>query len=158
MRPAIVMKAKFITPETKSRKDYSSYINYINREEALHKSEGGAEYFSNYIDYMNDRQKGAFAFDDKKDKLNQSDTLNKEKIFDDARRDNRVLWQDVYSFDNSFLEEQGIYNSKTESLDSKTMIQSVRESMNHYKKTNKINNLVWTGAIHLSSFSSKSFN
>lgn len=148
MRPAIVMKAKFITPETKSRKDYSSYINYITREEALHKSEGGAEYFSNYIDYMNDRQKGAFAFDDKKDKLNQSDTLNKEKIFDDARIDNRVLWQDVYSFDNSFLEEQGIYNSKTEALDSKTMIQSVRESMNHYKKTNKINNLVWTGAIH----------
>ena len=58
MRSAIVMKAKFITSGTKSRKDYSSYINYINREEALHKSESGAEYFSNYIDYMNDRQTG----------------------------------------------------------------------------------------------------
>lgn len=148
MKPAIVLKAQFITPNNKSRKDYSSYINYIYREEALDESEDTPNYFSNYIDYMNDRKKGAFGFDDKKDKLEQQEVLNKAKAFDEAKNDNRILWQDVYSFDNSFLEEQGLYNSKTNNLDSKALIHSVRDSMNKFKQSDKINHLVWTGAIH----------
>lgn len=148
MKPAIVLKAKFIIPNTETRKDYSSYINYIYRDDALNESEKAPDYFSNYIDYMNDRKKGAFGFDGKKDKLDQKDILSKEKTFDAAKKDNRILWQDVYSFDNTFLEEQGLYNSKSKELDSKTLIQSVRESMNNFKQSDKIENLAWTGAIH----------
>lgn len=148
MKPAIVLKAQFITPKTESRKNYSSYINYIYRKEALNESETAPDYFSNYIDYMNDRKKGAFGFDDKKDKLEQNEILKKATTFDDARNDNRVLWQDVYSFDNTFLEEQGLYNAHSSELDSKALIQSVRDSMNSFKRSDKINNLVWTGAIH----------
>ncbi|SOC45126.1 MobP2 family relaxase [Salinicoccus kekensis] len=148
MKPAIVLKAQFIKPNTASRKNYSSYINYIYRKEALNESESTPDYFANYIDYMNDRKKGAFGFDDKKDKLEQNEILSKANAFDNARNDNRVLWQDVYSFDNTFLEEYGLYNSRTNELDSKALIQSARDSMNSFKRSAKINNLVWTGAIH----------
>lgn len=148
MKPAIVLKAQFITPNTKSRKNYSSYIDYINRKDALNKSEKTPKIFSQYIDYMNDRKKGAFGFDDSKDKLEKDNVLDKAKIFDEAKEDNRILWQDVYSFDNDFLEKEGLYNSKTNELDSKALINSVRESMNKFKKDQEIDQLVWTGAIH----------
>lgn len=148
MKPAIVLKAQFITPNTKSRKNYSSYIDYINRKDALNKSEESPKIFSNYIDYMNDRKKGAFGFDDLKDKLEKENVLDKAKIFDEAKENKQVLWQDVYSFDNNFLEKEGIYNSKTKELDSKVLINSVRESMKKFKKDQNIDQLVWTGAIH----------
>lgn len=148
MKPAIVLKAQFITPNTKSRKNYSSYIDYINRKDALNESEKTPKIFSKYIDYMNDRKKGAFGFDDSKDKLEKENVLNKAKIFDEAKNDNRILWQDVYSFDNDFLEKEGLYNTKTNELDSKALINSVRESMNKFKKDQNIDQLVWTGAIH----------
>lgn len=148
MKPAVVLKAQFITPNTKSRKNYSSYIDYINRKDALNKSEKSPRIFSDYIDYMNDRKKGAFGFDDSKDKLEKENVLDKAKIFDSAKNDNRVLWQDVYSFDNKFLEEENLYNSRTKELDSKSLINSVRESMNKFKKDQDIDQLVWTGAIH----------
>ncbi|HLQ97769.1 MAG TPA: MobP2 family relaxase [Candidatus Dormibacteraeota bacterium] len=148
MKPAIVLKAQFITPSSKSRKSYSSYIDYINRKEALNESEKTPKFFSKYIDYMNDRKKGAYGFNDVYDKLENNQTNNIAKIFDEARNDNRILWQDVYSFDNEFLKSQGLYNSKSKELDSKTLISSVRESMKQFKKDGDIDNLVWTGAIH----------
>src|SRR5699024_7708218 len=148
MKPAIVLKAQFITPSSKSRKSYSSYIDYINRKEALNESEKTPKFFSKYIDYMNDRKKGAYGFNDVYDKLENNQTNNIAKIFDEARNDNRILWQDVYSFDNEFLKSQGLYNSKSKELDSKTLISSVRESMKQFKKDGDINNLIWTGTIH----------
>ncbi|WP_331805927.1 relaxase MobL [Virgibacillus dokdonensis] len=36
------------------------------------------------------------------------------------------MWQDVLSFDNAFLEEQGLYNSKTKQLDERRMKNIVR--------------------------------
>src|SRR5699024_8693378 len=80
--------------------------------------------------------------------LENNQTNNIAKIFDEARNDNRILWQDVYSFDNEFLKSQGLYNSKSKELDSKTLISSVRESMKQFKKDGDTDNLVWTGAIH----------
>lgn len=148
MKPAIVLKAQFITPNTGSRKNYSSYIDYINRKDALNESEQTPKSFSNYIDYMNDRKKGAFGFDDLNDKLEQEKVIKKAEVFDAAKKDKRILWQDVYSFDNQFLEEEGLYNPKSKELDSKTLINSVRESMNKFKKDSGIDKLVWTGAIH----------
>ncbi|WP_020006627.1 MobP2 family relaxase [Salinicoccus albus] len=148
MKPAIVLKAQFITPNAQSRKDYSSYIDYIHREDALKEAEDTPRFFSKYIDYMNDRKKGAFGFDDKRDKLEQKELLNKSKLFDEGKEDKRILWQDVYSFDNSFLEDQGLYNSKTKEVDAKTLTNAVRASMDKFKQSKNINHLVWTGAIH----------
>lgn len=143
----MILTTKFITPKSK-RQSYSSYIKYINREDALHETEKLPGHYSNYIDYMNDRKKGAFGFDDSNDKLDDIKTKEKGRIFDEARKNNRILWQDVYSFDNKFLEEEGLYNPKTSELDTKTLIHSARESMKQFKKDNRINSLIWTGSIH----------
>lgn len=148
MRPGIILTSKFITPKSSSRKDYSSYIKYINRKDAIEKDENKPEVFGNYLDYMNDRKKDAYGFDNHSNNLMQDQVRLKKKVFDEAREDKRILWQDVYSFDNKFLEDEGLYNSKTNTLDDDKLIDAVRTSMSKFQKDTNINHLEWTGAIH----------
>lgn len=59
------------------------------------------------------------------------------------------MWQDVLSFDNAFLEEQGLYNSKTKQLDERRMKNIVRGAVKEMLQAEKMNDTtVWAAAIH----------
>src|SRR5699024_12056706 len=60
------------------------------------------------------------------------------------------LWQDVISFDNEWLEEQGLYDPTTHSVDEDKMIDVTRKAMEEVLNQEGINpnTVLWSGSIH----------
>ena len=56
-------------------------------------------------------------YDKEKDILSKDDVNNSKKLFELAQKNKSIMWQDVFSFDNLWLEKNGLYNSRTHELD-----------------------------------------
>ena len=112
----VIVKSKFITH---SSDKFNSYINYMNREEAI-RNEAYSRY-SLYSDYMGNPEKTTGLFDKEKDILSKEDINKSKKLFELAQKNKSIMWQDVFSFDNLWLEKNGLYNSRTHELDEKNL-------------------------------------
>ena len=58
------------------------------------------------------------------------------------------MWQDVFSFDNEWLEKNGLYDSKSHTVDEEKVIAAVRSTMNELKKKENLDGLVWSASLH----------
>ncbi len=52
-----------------------------------------------------------------------------KEAFKKAQKNKSVLWQDVISFNNGWLERHGIYDSKTKTLDEEKLKDVTRKAM-----------------------------
>lgn len=152
--PAIILKSKYIVP---SSKEYKDYINYINRDDAkinldvdVRDNDNSFKVFHTYMDYMNDDEKKGQLFGKYKDLFNNNDLDNIRNQFTIAQKNQSPMWQDVISFDNDFLEEIGIYDSKTGYVDEVKLKNIARETVKSMAENERIevDSLEWTGAIH----------
>lgn len=140
----VVIVSKFLTS---SSKKFNSYIDYIGREEAI-RNEKFSRY-SLYEDYMGNPNKTTGLFNNDSDLMNENEKINAQKLFKKAQKNNSIMWQDVFSFDNDWLKEQGLYNPITKELDEVKIKDSVRKSINYsLGKKDMIDTSVWNGAIH----------
>ena len=146
----ITLMSEFVLPQ--SKKKFSGMIDYIDRKEAI---ENEFNDFSGMIDYM-DREKakhiyekneiGLFTFE--KDFINESEKKQLKNKFDKAQQSGSIMWKDVISFDNSWLEKQGIYSKKSKLLDEKKLKNATRKAMEEMLGLEKIPNALWCGDIH----------
>lgn len=151
--PAVVLKSKFILPTSK---EYTEYVNYIDRDDAkvnvnIDRDSSNATDFSlfhSFMDYMDDEEKHGELFTDTKDTLSDNEKGNLKKVFQEGQENGSPMWQDVISFDNVWLEEQGLYNSKTHTINEKEVRNIVRETMNTMMKNEQMRNAVWTASVH----------
>jgi len=85
--------------------------------------------------------------------LYEDEVKDKKKIkelFKTAQENGSIMWQDVISFNNEWLEKHGIYDSKTKTLDEKKLKEVARSAMNEMlKRENMVDSAIWTGAIHI---------
>ncbi|MBS6502182.1 MAG: hypothetical protein KH415_11230 [Clostridium sp.] len=125
---------------------FSSYIDYIDRDEATRNYK--FEDFSLYNDYMGNPKKSGNLFTDDKNFLTEKERMNLKELFLEAQNNNSIMWQDVFSFDNEWLEEQGFYDSRTRSVDEKKIIEAVRNSMRDMIANEKFETLVWSASLH----------
>lgn len=140
--PAIISKLLFI--EKNPDEKYSGYVNYTSRKKAVNK-----EKLSNYNDYMGNPKKSTGVFTNDSDGLNESELEYIKSMFDIAQENNSLLWQDVFSFDNKWLEEQGIYDSLNNELDEYRIKEAIRKSLEYtVEKINIKDSAIWSGAIH----------
>ncbi len=110
--------------------------------------------FSGMIGYM-DRNKArkkkrkSALFTDNKDHLEDGDKMNLKKIFDNSQKHNGIMWHDIISFDNAWLEKYGVYDSKTKMLDEIKLKEVARNGINEMlRKENLYETSVWCGDIH----------
>ncbi|MFR7490008.1 MAG: MobP2 family relaxase [Romboutsia timonensis] len=140
----VIVKSKFITH---SSDKFNSYINYMNREEAI-RNEAYSRY-SLYSDYMGNPEKTTGLFDKEKDILSKEDINKSKKLFELAQKNKSIMWQDVFSFDNLWLEKNGLYNSRTHELDEKKIKNAVRKSIDlSLDELGIKDSAIWDGAIH----------
>ncbi|NEU35866.1 hypothetical protein GN156_34995, partial [bacterium LRH843] len=72
-----------------------------------------------------------------------------KEIFRQAQKNDSVMWQDVISFDNKWLEERGIYNSKTGWVNEGAIQNSIRKGMEVLLREEQLEQSgVWSAAIH----------
>jgi len=152
--PAVVLRSKFILPESA---EYKSYIDYIDREDAKVKVDYSHDHdevefklFHRYMDYMGDDEKDGELFTSNDDNLSEEELKNLKEGFSVAQRNGSPMWQDVISFDNEWLEEQGLYDSKKHELNEARLRDVVRKSVSELLKQEGIPEdlMLWTGAVH----------
>lgn len=143
MKGAIVHKVRWVSP--KSGK-FKNYIKYIDRDEATRNYK--FEEFSLYNDYMGNPKKSGSLFTNAKDFMNRKEIRELKNKFELAQKNKSMMWQDVFSFRNEWLIENGYLNPKTNVLDERKIRDAIRKSMSELTKDKGENELIWSASIH----------
>ncbi|WP_455931316.1 MobP2 family relaxase [Priestia aryabhattai] len=144
--PGVVLKTKFVTSNLKA---YKEYVDYVDREDA--KKEYGAheKLFTLYQDYLANPNKTSSLFTDQSNQLNGQEKKQLKKLFEKAQKNNSIMWQDVITFHNPWLQENGLYDAHTHTVDEKKLMDITRQSMKEMLKRERLNkSAVWSAAIH----------
>lgn len=155
---SIVVVTRFCEAKGKT---FSEYINYIDRDNAT-KRDALDKYnlFGEYIKYMENEEKTvqkhyekgtekvSSLFTKDRDCLNSEDKENLKKLFEMAQENGSNMWQTVISFDNSYLSEIGVYDSKTKLLNEKVLIASGRKAICSMLEKEGLQNAIWTASFH----------
>lgn len=139
----IVHKRKWVKS---SSKKFSSYINYIDREEAVRNYK--LDEYSLFNDYMGNPKKCGNIFTSYKDYLNENERMELKRCFSMAQENGSIMWQDVFSFDNEWLEQQGMYDRRTGALDEKRIMEAVRNTMTETISRESFDSLIWSASLH----------
>ncbi|MGX9758820.1 MobP2 family relaxase [Clostridioides difficile] len=142
--PGVVHISRFVTSTNNA---FKNYIDYLDRKEAIRND--AFNRYSLYNDYMGNPVKTTGLFNKEKDILSDIEKENIKELFVMAQQKGSIMWQDVFSFDNKWLEKQGLYHSGSKSLDEEKLKHAVRESMNElFEKDNLKGSGIWSAAIH----------
>lgn len=139
----VIHKVRFIQSGSKK---FNDYINYIGRDEATRAN--NFEKFSLYNDYMSNPEKLGSLFTEDKDFLSKEESDSLKDIFSLAQKNGSLMWQDVFSFDNDWLEKNGLYDSKSHTVDEEKVMAAVRSTMNELKKKENLEGLIWSASLH----------
>ncbi|MCE4051668.1 MobP2 family relaxase [Bacillus sp. Au-Bac7] len=147
--PGIVLVSQYASG---SSEKFSNYVNYIDRSEAV-RTEKFTKYnlnqYDGYNQYMANPNKSRGIFTKNKDSLNRKEKEELKKIFETAQENESVMWQDVISFDNVWLEKNGLYDSKSGWVHEGAIQNAVREGMQTVLKEEGMEESgVWSASIH----------
>ncbi|XZN23016.1 MobP2 family relaxase [Clostridium perfringens] len=141
--PTIVHKVRWVSCGSKK---FKSYIDYIDRDEATRNYNFND--FSLYNDYMGNPEKSGSLFTEKNDYMTKKEIKELKKNFELAQKNKSMMWQDVFSFNNDWLIENGYFNPKTKVLDEAKIRNAIRKSMGELTKDGNENELIWSASIH----------
>ena len=125
---------------------FTSYINYIDRKEAVRTINSSK--YNLYQDYMGKPEKTTGLFTQVTNDLSETETENLKNIFEKAQENDSLMWQTVISFDNRWLEKNGLYDSETQILDEQSIKSIARNAVNKMLESEGLEHAVWSGAIH----------
>ena len=139
---------------------FSGYISYIDRDKATRKSsQNSYNIFSHYMDYMDNDAKTvadqtkqtervSALFTKDLDVLSGPAKKEVRKVFKSAQRRGSNMWQTVISFDNAYLQRQGLYDMSAGVLNEAQLRQAARKAVAGLLKRENLEHAVWTGAFH----------
>lgn len=144
IKAGVVLVTKFIQPKSKA---YAGYIDYIDRDEAVRNEY--SDKWNGYADYMGNPEKTTEMFGAGSDRLSAEEKQQLKRDFISAQDRGNLMWQTVLSFDNRWLEEQGLYDSSTNTLNADKLKELTRNSMKKMlEKEGIAESAVWSAAIH----------
>ena len=144
--PGVVLKTKFVTSDKKAFQDY---VDYVDRDDAKKEQEAHEKLFTLYQDYMDNPDKTSSLFTQQSNQLNDEEKKQLKKLFEKAQKNNSIMWQDVITFHNPWLQENGLYDAHTHTVDEKKLMDITRQSMKEMLKRERLNeSAVWSAAIH----------
>ncbi|PFA77080.1 hypothetical protein CN321_25270 [Bacillus thuringiensis] len=144
--PGVVLKTKFVLPSSDA---FQNYIEYVDREEAKSEVRLNPKMFETYQDYMGSSEKTSALFTEHANRLTESEKKSLKEMFKTAHENGSIMWQDVISFHNPWLEKQGIYDEKTKTLDEKKLMDVTRLTMKEMQKREGMEkSSIWSAAIH----------
>lgn len=143
--PGLVAVTKFVRPGSAV---FASYINYMDRDEAVHGGKIHSDYSAYSEEYMGNQEKTTGLFSMDYDRLTSDTAQVYKNQFQKAQENGSLLWQTVISFDNKWLEELGIYNPTTQALDEARIQGMTRIFMKTLLEKEQLRLASWTAAIH----------
>lgn len=143
IKAGVVVVTKFCKSHAKA---FSGYIDYIDRESAA-RTENTMKY-NLYQDYMGNPEKTSGLFTRSRDIKTDEEKQSLKNTFEQAQKNGSLMWQTVISFDNRFLEKNGLYFSEDEMLDEERIKGITRSAVRKMLDKEKLENAVWSAAIH----------
>lgn len=143
MKAGIVLVNKYCNVNDKR---FSGYISYIDRDEATRND--NMEKFNLYQDYMDNPEKSTGVFTEDKDFMSVHEKQQLKTVFQKAQENGSLMWQPVISFDNEWLEENGLYDSKTGILDEAKMKEFTRKSVRKMLYNENLDHAIWSASFH----------
>ena len=143
IKAGVVVVTKFCNSESKA---FSAYIDYIDRKDAV-RTENAARY-NLYQDYMGNPEKTTGLFTEYRDIQTPEDKADLKEIFRQAQNKGSLMWQTVISFDNRWLEKNGLYSAKDEVLDEERLKGITKSAVHKMLEKEGLQNAVWSAAIH----------
>lgn len=125
---------------------FASYVNYIDRKEAV-RTENDCKY-NLYQDYMSNPEKTTGLFTEFSDLKTDAEKKELKRVFEKAQENDSLMWQTVISFDNRWLEENGLYQSKDRVLDEERLKGITRSAVRKMLEKEGLQNAVWSAAVH----------
>lgn len=148
-RVAVVYASRFVAGNSKK---FQSYVDYIDRSSAVrsaHVDEFNIIEYDGYNKYMGNPEKTSALFSSAANQLTDKQKGILKDQFKKAQENDSVMWQDVISFDNDWLEKYDLYDPKTGILDENRIMDSVRLSMSQIlEREGMSQSAVWSAAIH----------
>ncbi|WP_240678661.1 MobP2 family relaxase [Bacillus cereus] len=121
-------------------------MDYIGRKDAVEKEKNE---FSSYQDYMGNEEETSSLFTKEEDVVSLDGKNRLKEAFKTAQKNKSVLWQEVISFDNEWLEKHGIYNSESKMLDEEKLKDVTRKAMDVMMTKERLRDTaIWSAAIH----------
>lgn len=97
---------------------------------------------------MGNPNKSTGLFTRDKDNLMFEEKRELKAVFETAQRNESLMWQTVISFDNQWLENNGLYDQKNSILDEQKLKEVARLAINRMLKNEGLDHAVWSAAIH----------
>lgn len=147
--------------------EYIKYINYMSRINALKENKKISQLDREELSLLNKEKSkienslqpklnndletpeilsGVFSIN--KNIFYENDIKDVYKIINKAQEMNSILWQDVISFDNDFLEKKGLYDKETKKLSEEKLKMASKKMMNAFIKKENLKNPYWFATIH----------
>lgn len=155
MKPAVVLKSKFVVSNDKA---FNDYINYIDRDGAKQvidythdfNNQNDFTLFHSFMDYMGNEEKEGELFNKDANSLDKKEKGLLKEGFSHAQGKGSPMWQDVISFDNEWLEEQGLYDSTNHELNEDKIKDVTRKAVEELARCEglEMETILWSGAIH----------
>lgn len=149
--PGVILKSRFVMP---SSDEYQDFISYIDRDAAkvnekiIFDENDSFSVFYQYMDYMGDENKQGALFSSTEDMINAEQKNSLKDLFQQAQENGSPLWQDVISFDNTWLQKYGLMDESGQ-VNEVQMKNTVRAAVNEMLKAeNMMDSAVWSAAIH----------
>lgn len=139
----VTLMQDFCRPGTDT---FQSYIDYIDREEAQRNQ--AIKTYNLFNDYMGNPEKSTGLFTEGKNHLTFSEKSELKDVFQKAQNNGSIMWQTVISFDNLWLEKNGLYDSKNGFVDETKIKETVRIAVRRMLEKEGLENAVWSAGIH----------
>ncbi|WP_338880528.1 MobP2 family relaxase [Clostridium perfringens] len=139
----VINKVKFIRNGSSK---FKNFIDYMDRSEATRKK--NFDKYSAYNNYMGNPEKIGSLFTKDKHSLTEKEVKKLKKDFDKAQSNGSNMWQEVFSFDNEFLEANGLYDSENGALDEEKIQEATRRAMEELSKREGFKDLTWSASLH----------
>lgn len=128
-------------------KQFASFLDYMERDEAIYYKTFNDPQFADFTKYMSNPEKSDGLFDMWNDRLSDYKRDKISERYNNAQSKKGILWRHIISFDNNWLEKNGIL--KDGILDEGELKAHVRKSMTELLKKEKLlMNTTWTASIH----------
>lgn len=127
-------------------RQFSSYIDYLDRDEAARAE--NAYLYNLYQDYMGDPEKMGSLFTEYKDVRNPEEKQKLKEIYQTAQDNGSLMWQTVISFDNRWLEKNGLYQKEGKILDEERLKNITRSAVHRMLEKEGLEHAVWSAAVH----------
>ncbi|EAE9169145.1 hypothetical protein BU180_07965 [Listeria monocytogenes] len=127
--------------------DIAGFIKYMDDETKTNQEVADLN-FGTFLGYMDNPNKSTGLFDSTGEYISKERRKDYVQYFQLAQERDTILWQDLFSFNNEWLEAYGLMDTKTNEVDDTRLMNAVKTAMDTLVKMEGLQDYKWVASMH----------